>query len=83
MTELDDNIDTLVTGVGKLADQLADFKTDFDAAIAKLQSGNDNAGAITKLKALSTQLGTMSDALTALDTTAEGISGTPTPPPAG
>lgn len=82
MAELDDDVQAVVDGVGKLSDQLTDFKTDFDAAIAKLQSGGDPSGAIAKLKDLSAKLGTMSDAMTALDTTAEGISGQPTPPPA-
>lgn len=80
MAELDNDVQAVVDGVSKLSDQLTDFKTDFDAAIAKLQTGGDNSEAISKLKDLSTKLGTMSDALTALDTTAEGISGAPTPP---
>lgn len=83
MSELDDKVDAIVAGVQTTADKLTDFKTDFDAAIAKLQAdiaaGGNTSAAIAKLTALSTQLGTINDALTALDATAEGISGTPTP----
>jgi division protein CdvB (Snf7/Vps24/ESCRT-III family) len=81
-SEIDDNVDAVVTGIGKLAEQLTDFKVDFDAAIAKLQtgSGSDNTAAIAKLKTLATTVGAMADAVTTLDTQAEGISGEPTPP---
>lgn len=83
MAELDDDVQAVVDGVSKLADQLTDFKTDFDAAIAKLQSGSPvDPATLAKLKGLGTQLATLSDAVTAIDTTAEGISGQPTPPPA-
>lgn len=80
MNELDDSVDAIQTGLGGLKDQITDFKGDFDAAIAKLQSGTDNTAAIAKLKAMSGQLTAMSDSIKVLDTTAEGLSGTTTPP---
>lgn len=80
MAELDDDVQAVVDGVSKVSDQIVDLKTDFDAAIAKLQTGTPiDPATLQKLKDVSTKLGTMSDALVALDTTAEGISGTPTP----
>lgn len=75
---------TVVAGkVSEIATKVADLSTDIDEAVAKLQAdiaaGGDMTPAVEALAALATQLGTASDALTAIDVKAEAISGKPTP----
>lgn len=87
MAQNQDDLNSAIGAVGEKVNligvQIADLSTDIDAAIAKLQAdiaaGNDTTPAVSALAALSTQLGTASDALKAIDVKAETVSGNPTP----
>lgn len=80
VAELDDLASTLSDQVDTLTKGLTDFKTDFDAAIAKLQTGQPvDPATLQKLKDMGTKLTAISSGLKDLDTTAEGISGVATP----
>lgn len=80
-------LDTVVTKVNGLGDQLADFTGDFAAAISALQAqigagSTDLQPQVDALSALATKLDGFATSLKGLDTTAEEISGVPTPPAA-
>lgn len=76
-------IDAISTQINTVSSSLTDFSGDFTAAIAALQAqigtGSDLQPQVDALTALGTKLATITSSLAALDTTAEGISGTPTP----
>lgn len=82
--ELEAGIDAVSDKITGVSDKLADFVVDFKAAVDELKrqiaaGGVDLAPAMAKLTALSDKIVPISDSLAALDTEAEGISGTPTP----
>lgn len=90
MAQNQDDLKAAITAVaekvGAVSDQIADLSTDIDAAVAKLQAdianGVDTTESVTALSDLATKLGAASDALAAVDSKMETISGQPTPPPA-
>ena len=77
-----ESIGQKIAGIGDL---LVDYSTDIQAAIAKLQAdisaGLDVTESITALTTLAGKVDEAATSIKALDVTAEGISGQPTPPP--
>lgn len=87
--ELEAAIATVSQKIGEVADGLTDFAGDFQAAIDELKKqiaaggqGPDLDPSMAALAALADKATAISTSLAALDATAEGISGIPTPPPA-
>lgn len=81
--DLQDAIATIGTQIDGIATKLVDFAADFAAAIKKLQddvaAGANLDAAVASLAAMSPKLSALASTLSDLDTTAENISGNPTP----
>lgn len=83
MQDLQDALTAQSGKIDGLAAQLVDFATDFNAAIAKLQSdiaaGGDATASVAAVAAMSTKIDAMAASLKTLDTSAEELSGKSTP----
>lgn len=83
MQDLQDAIAALDGKIAEIETTLTDFAVDFAAAIAKLQAditaGVDTTASVSALAALATRADTLAASLKGLDSTAEGVSGVPTP----
>ena len=81
--DLQDAITAIGTQVDDVATKLTDFAADFAAAIKKLQdaiaAGANLDPAVAALATMAPKLTALATSLSDLDTTAEGITGVPTP----
>lgn len=82
-TELENAVETLKAKIAEVGTTLTDFSGDFQAAIDKLQAdiaaGGVKPETVADLVALADTVNQITTGLKSLDSTAEGISGKPTP----